>query len=149
MGVSRGAGRAASSVPAGSPLRDAAQLRLLARAQVAIGEAWTWRTEVPVSRDLHDRRAFDAVLSSAAGRVGLEAITRLTDAQARVRVVTLKQEAARLERMVLVIAQTRHNRAALADAAPTLRSAFPAGTREGLRALRAGQLPPVNGILLI
>jgi transcriptional regulator with XRE-family HTH domain len=135
--------------PAGSPLRDAGQLRLLARARAAIGEGWAWRTEVPVSADPHDRRAFDAVLSSSVGSIGLEAITRLTDAQAQVRAVTLKQEAAGLERMVLVLAETRYNRGAVADAAPTLLGAFPASSREVLRALREGRTPSANGIVLV
>jgi hypothetical protein len=134
---------------AGSPLRDAGQLRLLARARLAIGELWSWRTEVPVSRDPLDRRAFDAVLTGAAGHIGLEAIVRLTDAQAQVRAVTLKQEAAGLERVVVVLAQTRHNRAALADAAPTLRVAFPTQSREVFRALRSRRLPAANGIVLV
>lgn len=89
------------------------------------------------------------MLSNAAGRIGLEAIARLTDAQAQARAVTLKQEVANLERMVLVLAQTRHNRAALLDADPTLGVAFPATPREVLKALRAGQLPAANGIILV
>jgi transcriptional regulator with XRE-family HTH domain len=135
--------------PTGSPLRDVAQLKLIARARAAIGDLWTWRTEVPVSRNPNDRRAFDAVLSGSAGRIGLEAITRLTDAQAQVRAITLKQEAAGLDRMVLVLAQTRHNRAALGIAAPTLAAAFPASPREMLHALRSGRLPTANGIVLV
>jgi hypothetical protein len=134
--------------PAGSPMRDAAQLRLIQRARASIGQGWTWRTEVPVTADPSDRRAFDAVLSNAAGRIGLEAITRLTDAQAQIRAVILKQEAARLDRMVLVLAYTRHNRAALIDAAPTLLPAFPIGVRQTMRALRAGHLPSANGVIL-
>lgn len=135
--------------PAGSPLRDVGQLRLLARARVAIGGRWTWRTEVPVSLAPRDRRAFDAVLSGAVGRVGLEAITRLTDAQAQVRAAILKQEVAGLERMVLVLAETRYNRGAVGDAAPTLLGAFPASPREVVKALRAGQMPAANGIILV
>jgi len=136
--------------PSGSPLRDAGQLRLIARARADIGDkAWTWRTEVPVADDPRDRRAFDVVLAGHAGRIGLEAITRLTDAQAQVRAAILKQETAGLERMVLVVAQTRHNRAAVADAAPTILGAFPAAPREVMRALRDGDLPTANGIVLI
>ena len=133
--------------PAGSPLRDAGQLRLIARARVAIGEGWRWRTEVPVSDDPRDRRAFDVVLAGAAGSIGLEAITRLTDSQAQVRAAILKQTAAGLTRMVLVLANTRYNRAALADGAPTILASFPAGPREVMRALRAGHLPAENGLL--
>jgi transcriptional regulator with XRE-family HTH domain len=135
--------------PGGAPLRDAGQLRLLARARTAIAGDWRWRTEVPVSRDPRDRRAFDAVLGTAAGTIGLEAITRLTDAQAQVRAALLKQTAAGLDRMVLVLAQTRHNRAAVADGAPTILGSFPASPREVMRALRDGELPKENGIVLV
>jgi transcriptional regulator with XRE-family HTH domain len=135
--------------PAGSPLRDAAQLKLLARARAAINGQWQWHTEVPVSRDPADRRAIDAVLHGTAGRIGLEAISRLTDAQAQIRAAALKQQAAQLDRMVLVMPDTRHNRAAVADASPSLSGAFPASPGEVGRALRAGQLPPSNGILFV
>jgi transcriptional regulator with XRE-family HTH domain len=134
---------------AGSPLRDAGQLRVLRRARSAIGERWVWRTEVPVSNDPRDRRAFDAVLWEGRFRIGLEVITRLTDAQAQTRAALLKQEVAGLDRMVLVLAQTRRNRAALASASPTLMPSFPMTPRAVLGALRAGRRPAANGIVLV
>ena len=135
--------------PAGSPLRDAAQLRLLERFRDSIGEAWTWRTEVPVSANPLDRRAIDAVLVRAPHRVGIEAVTRILDAQAQTRPILLKQEAAGLQRMVLVLASTRHNRIALVEGAQTLNPAFPLPHRSLMRDLKRGQLPPANGIVLI
>ena len=102
-----------------------------------------------MSRDPTDRRAFDAVLSRGDARVAVEAITRLTDAQAQVRAITLKQEAAGLSSLVLVLADTRHNRRALRDGAPTVAPAFPAASRDILRLLRSGQAPPGNGVLLL
>jgi transcriptional regulator with XRE-family HTH domain len=134
---------------AGTPLRDAAQLRILARAHRAIGDRWRWHSEVPVSRDPLDRRAIDAVLQGPPGRVGLEVISRLTDAQAQIRVVVLKQQAGGIERMVLVLADTRHNRSVLVAAAPTVVPAFPLGTRGVLAALREGRLPQANGVILM
>ncbi len=96
-----------------------------------------------------DRRAIDAVISRGSIRIGLEVITRLADAQAQVRAATLKQETARLDRMILVLAKTRHNRAALRAATPTLQPAFPVRARALLWALRAGHLPVGNGVLLV
>jgi len=133
----------------GSPLRDAGQLRVLRRARSAIGERWTWRTEVPVSDDPRDRRAFDAVLSQGGFRIGLEVITRLTDVQAQTRAALLKQEAAGLDRMVLVLALTRRNRMALRSASPTLQPGFPMTPRGILAELRAGRWPVANGIFLV
>jgi transcriptional regulator with XRE-family HTH domain len=135
--------------PRGSPLRDAGQLRTLSRARKRIGEAWGWRTEVPVSADPRDGRAVDAVISRDGAAIGLEVITRLTDAQAQVRRALLKQEAAGLDRMVLILADTRHNRLALGDAQATLRPAFALETRRTLRDLREGRLPPANGVVLV
>lgn len=137
------------SFDAGSPLRDAGQLRLLARARRLIGRLWRWRTEVPVAADRRDRRAVDAVISGPAGNIGLEAITRLTDAQAQVRSALVKQEALGLDRMVLVLSDTRHNRIAVRDSAATLQPAFPLGSRELLRAIRDGRLPAANGVMII
>ncbi len=135
--------------PGGSPVRDAGQLRALARARPIIGPAWRWRTEVPVSADPRDRRAFDAVISNASGDVAVEIITRLTDAQAQVRAARLKLEAARLDRMILVLPDTRHNRGALAAAVPTLQPSFPLASRDLLREVRNGRRPPANGVLLV
>jgi transcriptional regulator with XRE-family HTH domain len=134
---------------AGSPLRDAGQLRLLGRTRGVIAARWTWQTEVSVSSDPQDHRAIDAVLSAPSGRVGLEAITRLTDAQAQVRAALLKREASGVDRMILVLTDSRHNRAALRDAAATLRPAFALTTREVLRALRRNELPRANGVILV
>lgn len=135
--------------PGGSPLRDAGQLRTLARARERIGGTWHWRTEVPVSRDPRDRRAVDAVIERDGVAIGLEVITRLTDAQAQVRGALLKQEAAGVERMILVLSDTRHNRQALKDAAPTLQPAFPLATRSILRDLSVDRVPAANGVLLV
>jgi transcriptional regulator with XRE-family HTH domain len=135
--------------PGTSPLRDAGQLRLLGRFRAAVGGAWTWRTEVPVNADPRDLRAIDALLTKGAHRVGVEAITRLADAQGQVRPIMLKQEAARLRCMLLVLADSRTNRQALRDGAPTISPAFPMRARGVLAELRAGRQPGANGVILL
>lgn len=135
--------------PAGSPLRDAGQLRLLERFRASIGDAWTWRTEVPVSPDALERRAIDAMLVRPPHRVGVEAVTRILDVQAQTRSILLKQSVAQIPRMVLVLADTRHNRSALVDGAPTISPAFPLAHRALMRELRLGQLPSANGIAFV
>jgi DNA-binding XRE family transcriptional regulator len=134
---------------AGSPLRDAGLLRLLQRFRSIPGAAWSWRTEVPVSDEPLDRRAFDAVLSDGSHRVGVECITRLTDAQGQDRSILLKQAAARLGRVELVLSDTRYNRSAVRSAAPTLDPAFPLPQRSLIRDLRAGRVPTANEIVLL
>ena len=149
MGAAVGLDVPIRTYSSGSPLRDAAQLRLLERFRETIGDAWMWRTEVAVSDSPDDRRAIDVVLANATRRVGIEAVTRLTDAQDQVRSFLLKQEAAALECMVVVLSDTRHNRQAVRDAGATLRPAFPGMSRSTLRDLRAGRVPPTNGVALV
>ena len=79
----------------------------------------------------------------------MECITRLTDAQGQVRSILLKQAAAHLSRVVLVLSDTRHNRSAVRSAAPTLDPAFPLSQRSLIRALDAGRLPDANGLVLL
>lgn len=96
-----------------------------------------------------DQRAIDAVAFVGVARIGFELETRLADAQATTRRAALKQRDAGLDRMILVLADTRANRDALAVATPTLRAAFPLQSRTVLTAIRADQLPGANGIILV
>jgi transcriptional regulator with XRE-family HTH domain len=133
----------------GSGLRDAGQLRLLARFRRVVADRWRWRTEVPASHDPSERRAIDVVLGADAGTVGVEAISRLLDAQEQARRAQLKQQSAGLDRMILLVADTRHNRQAVLAAAPTLDGSFPLAGRAILAALRAGTLPARNGVVVL
>jgi transcriptional regulator with XRE-family HTH domain len=134
--------------PAGPPLRDIGQVRLLDRFRALIGDSWTWMTEVPVGQDPRDLRAIDAILVRSPARVGIEAVTRLVDSQGQVRPILLKQEVTGLACMILLLADTRLNRAAVEAAGATLRAAFPLRARDVLAALRSGQQPPTNGLVL-
>lgn len=135
--------------PGGPPLRDAGQLRVLQRFRAAVGPGWTWRTEVPLSPDASDRRAFDALMSRGVARVGVEVISRLTDGQGQTRPILLKQLASGLACLVLVLPDTRANRFARAGARPTLDPAFPCPSRAAMAALRRGEEPPDNAIVFV
>jgi len=132
-----------------SPLRDAGQLRLLERLRMAIGDAWTWRTEVPVTTDPREQRAIDALIVRPPHQVGVEAMTRLIDAQGQVRPIILKEQAASISCMLLLVADTRLHRRAIDDGAATLRPAFPMGAKALLAELRAGRQPASNGLVLL
>lgn len=133
--------------PGGAPIRDIGQVKLLARLRVEIHPRLRWRTEVPMPI-VGDQRAFDAVVDGDGVRLAIECVTRLEDAQATERAINGKQRDATIPRLLLVLAATRHNRAALA-AAPTLRAAFPLGNRAVLAALRAGRQPVANGLIFL
>jgi transcriptional regulator with XRE-family HTH domain len=134
--------------PGGTPLRDHAHVRVLARLQALVGFPAPWRTEVPIPIS-GDQRALDAVLVLGGRVVGFELETRLVDAQAVSRRVMLKARDAGVAALILVVADTRWNRSALAAAAPTLRASFPLDRREVLAALRTGRAPSANGILAV
>jgi hypothetical protein len=130
----------------GDPIRDAGQVRLLERLRVNLHPSFSWRTEVPLPGP-GEQRAWDAVVSLGGVRMGVEAETVLSDVQAQIRRVILKQRDGGLDGMILLIADTRHNRAALATCRASLRDTFPLDTGAILSATRAGTIPRKNGIL--
>jgi transcriptional regulator with XRE-family HTH domain len=134
--------------PGGDAIRDAGQQRLLERLRREIHPDLRWRTEVPlaVSGDL---RAWDAVIGGRGWAVAVEAETVLIDLQAVERRLELKRrdDAGRIDHLVLLVADTPRNRAALASA-PAAFAALPARTRAVLATIRAGRLPPSDGIVI-
>jgi transcriptional regulator with XRE-family HTH domain len=134
--------------PTGGGLRDRAQLDLLRRLRGRIGEGWTWQLEAPIHLP-GDLRAFDALLRNGQAAVAVEAITRLRDAQAQLRDLSLKQRDGGIERLVLLIKASHANRRALASGADILATTFPLGTKATLAALSGGRDPGQNGIILL
>lgn len=133
--------------PEGVAVRDAGQLRLIGRFRAELDGWLGWRTEVPVA-EAADLRAWDVLLSGP-GTVGIDAEVRLRDIQSVQRRSELKWRDAGLDRMVLLVAATRHNRAVIREHREALRSTFPADTAEVMAALRRGRLPARNGIVLL
>jgi transcriptional regulator with XRE-family HTH domain len=134
--------------PGGSPIRDAAHVRVMGRLKAILPSAFRLASEVPIPIP-GDQRAVDAVLVDPPLRIGFELESRLLDIQALVRRVALKQRDAGLARMALVLPDTPANRAAASTMRATLSAAFPAGHRSVLAALRTSELPPANGILWV
>jgi transcriptional regulator with XRE-family HTH domain len=136
--------------PHGSPVRDAGQLRLIARLRAEVPASLVHRTEVPVAGP-GDLRAWDLVVgdSRAGWLVGVDAETRLRDVQATQRRCELKWRDSRVDRIILLVSDTEHNRRVLREHREALASTFPAATGEVLRALRRGQLPGRNGIVVL
>lgn len=134
--------------PTGGGLRDGAQLDLLRRLRARIGDRWSWQLEAPLNLP-GDLRAFDALLTREQGRIAVEAITRLSDAQAQLRAAALKQRDGQVERLILLISGTHHNRRALAAAGDLLATTFPLRTRATLAALQAGEDPGDNAIVMM
>lgn len=136
------------SYPTGRPLRDRAHLALLDRLRRCLHPSLTWRVEVPVTGP-SDLRAWDAVISGSAWRRPVEAESRLGDFQALERRVTLKQRDGQMEHVILLVADTRHNRTMLRSLGTSLDSQFPLPGRRALELLAAGVDTGGSSIVLL
>jgi len=134
--------------PDGDPIRDIAHVELLERLHARIHPQLRWRTEVPLPIP-GDPRAWDATIAGMGFVIGVEAETRIRDAQAVARRTNLKQRDGELDHVVLLVAGTRSNRRALAAAGPGLAAAFPVSQRDCLRALRDGRDPGGSSIIVL
>ncbi len=133
--------------PEGSPVRDAAQLALLAALHSLVGAAFRWRSEVVLELE-GDKRAWDVWLDGP-GPVAIDAETRIHDMQALQRKLEAKWRDSGEPCLVLVVAATRHNRRVIREHRAALSSTLPLDSREVLSALRAGTVPPANGIAFV
>jgi len=134
--------------PDGDAIRDVAHAGLLERAHRRLPEGAPWRTEVPLPID-GDRRAWDAITILQRIRIAFEAETRLGDLQALNRRIELKRRDGGIDIVILVVADTRHNRLVLAAHRESLRAAFPLDGRAVLAALNEGRPPHSSGIIVI
>jgi transcriptional regulator with XRE-family HTH domain len=133
--------------PAGDPIRDAGQQRLLERLHRRCHPSVRWAAEVAIPIE-GDRRAWDAVIRGDGWIVAVEAETVLDDLQAVERRVALKQRDGGVDHVILLVAETRRNRLALA-AAPYAFPEFSRDTRAILRDLASGRNPARSAILVI
>jgi transcriptional regulator with XRE-family HTH domain len=135
--------------PDGDPIRDVAHARLLERFRQRLGPGIVWRTEVPVDGST-DLRGWDGMCELTLERIGVEAETRIRDGQATWRKTQRKHDADRTVGVVIMlVADTRANRAALREIREGLRADLPLDTREVLAALGAGRAPTASGIVVL
>lgn len=134
--------------PNGEPVRDAAQLALLRRLQGVLASNSRLRYEVPLGIP-GDLRARDGVIEGIGWWRPVEAESRIRDVQAVQRRTRLKCRDAGVSDVILVVADTRHNRHVLRTHAGALAEMFSCASREVLAALRAGRPPTGSGILIL
>jgi hypothetical protein len=133
--------------PAGDPIRDAGQQRLMNRFRARLHPSLVMPTEVglPIDGDL---RAWDGFVLGVDWRRPAEAETVLDDIQALERRLALKIRDGGVDGVILVIADTLRNRRALA-AAPGSFSTFDRNARRVLAALAAGRDPGGSSLILL
>jgi transcriptional regulator with XRE-family HTH domain len=134
--------------PSGDPIRDIAQAALLERLHARCHRSIIWRTEVPFPL-AGDLRAWDATAVCAAFRAGVEAETRIHDVQALDRRLALKERDGGMDRMILLVLDSRTNRSALRASAGQLLLRFPVPGTRALELLAAGADPGGNALILL
>jgi transcriptional regulator with XRE-family HTH domain len=132
--------------PAGDPIRDAGQQRLLERFRNRLDPTLRWRTEVALPGDA-ELRAWDAETGGVGWRLPIDAETALFDIQAVERRVHRKQRDDGADHVLVLVADTKRNRRALA-AAPAAFGSFSRDARAVFRALRRGEDPGTDAIIL-
>lgn len=133
--------------PDGDPVRDKGHLALLGRLHARVSADLRWRTEVPVPIT-GDGRSADAVIDGPGVDILVEAETHLDDIQALERSIAGKQRDLGIERVILLVADTRHNREVVGHA-HELRRRFPLGTRACLAALSSGRDPGGDALVIL
>lgn len=133
--------------PMGSPLRDAAHLRLLGRLRVRLPTTIRWRSEVPIPI-AGDWRSADALIDGARWAALVEAETRLGDIQAVERRTSAKARDLRIDRVILLVLDSRHNRDVI-RMTPELRRRYPIATRAALLALGRGEDPGGDCLIVL
>lgn len=134
--------------PAGPPIRDAAHVALLGRLRACLAPTLRLRAEVPLPL-VGDPRAWDAIVDGCGPPLAVEAETKLRDIQALLRRVALKQRDADLDRVLLLVSNSRANRQIVRTAAELLAEMFPVPSRVMLAALAEGRDPGGSGIVLL
>ena len=135
--------------PAGEPVRDAAQLNLLARFEAALGRPLRMRREVPIPI-IGDLRAWDAMVDGDGRPFFVEGESHVRDVQEVDRRITLKQrDDPRATTVILVMTRSDHHRRLLATHREALRGLLPLDGVTILRSIRSGRRPPASGLVLL
>jgi hypothetical protein len=132
--------------PGPSAVREQGHRDLLARMHGLLPPGVPWRMEVPLPI-VGDQRAWDAMTELWGLRVAIEAEMRLTDLQALERRLALKLRDGRIDRLILVVADSRANRLVIREHGAELRSMFPLQGAAARAAIRADRDP--GGHLLV
>ena len=128
-----------------------AQIALFDRLRVRLGSTLVMRTEVPLQIE-GDLRAWDAVIDGfeqPADPLHTEGETRLYDAQAQLRRIALKARDSGVDTVLLVIADTPRNRAAVRAARQMITEGYPIPPRAALASLAASRHPGGSAVIFI
>ena len=131
----------------GNAIRDKGHLALLERFRRRLPPTVRWRTEVPIPI-AGDPRSADGLASVGQMDHMVEAETHLGDVQALERRIFAKARDLGVDRVVLLLADTRHNRSVV-DGMPGIRARFPVDSRTWFRAIGASDDPGGDALVIM
>jgi transcriptional regulator with XRE-family HTH domain len=134
--------------PLGDPIRDKAQQALIGRLMAILARAYVAIREVPLPRP-GDLRSWDVLLRLGDLLVGVEAETRVRDVQALTRHVRQRERDGGVDEILIVLADTAHNREIVNQLRDALGERFQTPPRALLAALRNGTRLPGSGVILL
>ena len=152
LGAAVGVDVRVHTYPGPDPALDAGQLALIGRLRERLPSSVSIRVEVPLPTT-GDQRAWDLVLGGLRDgpmpTIPIDAETRLIDLQAQIRRIQLKLRDSGFDSVILLVADTRLNRAALVAAGGALATEFPISSRRALAALGQGRHPGASAIVFL
>jgi transcriptional regulator with XRE-family HTH domain len=138
----------ASLHPFGEASRDQGQQSVYARFRPLVAAPYALTREVPFP-GVGDLRSWDAMLKLDALLVGVELETRVRDIQACVRKIRAREQHGGADEILLVLADTRHNRRIVEELRETLGPRYATPPSALLAALRNGTRMPGSGVILV
>jgi transcriptional regulator with XRE-family HTH domain len=148
--------------PGPDPVRDIAQQRLLERLRRRCHPSLRLRVEIPIG-PTGDFRAWDGWIDRFAPDLGselgdqisepanlaVEAESRIADGQAFLRRLAIKMRDGRIGTVLVIVADTRANRSAVAAIRLVAGDMFPVDARAALAALAAGRHPGGSALVFL
>ncbi len=133
--------------PIGDGLVDRGHQALLRRFRKLMSPSIQVTSEVPLLRA--SLRSWDLMLRTAGRLIGVEAETRVRDAQELVRRIRIRERDGGADWILLVLSDSRHNRQVVTELRQMLGPVYATSSRRILAALRSGQPFPGSGVVLV
>jgi transcriptional regulator with XRE-family HTH domain len=135
--------------PVGDSIRDKGHQVVRRRFQALVASPPYSLTDEAAFPDIGDLRSWDVLLRLEDVRIGVEIETRVRDLQGCVRRIRARQKNGGADAILLVLADTAHNRRIYGELRDALGPAFATPPDAIVSALRAGRAVPGSGVILI
>jgi transcriptional regulator with XRE-family HTH domain len=138
--------------PIGDPVRDKGQLACGRRFDAVLSERWRVTDETLLPGP-GEQRAWDKLLRVADATprylVGVDIESRIWDVQAIVRRTRARERDGQVDHILIVLADTAHNRRVADELRDALGTDYETGSRRLLKGLRLGERLVGSGVVLI